>query len=246
MAYLLLFAVSLWAGVQNALAGGGSFLTLPALMFTGMDALAANVTSCVALFPAQIATGWTGRRHAAGVGALTLRGLFVISVIGGAIGAVILLATPRGLFAYLVPWLVLFATGLFAWGSFFRKPGAAQGNLGPVGVGAIQFGIATYGGYFGGGAGFLMVAALTMAGQAVRVASNTKNLLAGVMNASAVAIFLSSPDLHWPQAMVSAAGATLGGVIGARLIHLIDEKLLRLFIVAVGAALTVGLFLKAG
>jgi hypothetical protein len=246
MAYLLLFAVSLWAGVQNALAGGGSFLTLPTLMFTGMDALAANVTSCVALFPAQIATGWTGRRHAAGVGSVGLRTLFAISVVGGAIGAVILLATPRGLFAQLVPWLVLFATGLFAWGSFFRKSGAAQGHLSPSNVGAIQFFIATYGGYFGGGAGFLMVAALTMAGQAVRTASNTKNLLAGVMNASAVAIFLFSPDLHWPQALVSAAGATLGGVIGARLIHIIDEKLLRIFIIVVGAALTVGLFMKEG
>jgi uncharacterized membrane protein YfcA len=246
MAYLLLFVVSLWAGVQNALAGGGSFLTLPALMFTGMDALAANITSCVALFPAQIATGWTGRRHAAGVGEVTLRWLFVISIIGGAIGAVILLATPRGLFAHLVPWLVLFATGLFAWGSFFRKPGALHGHLSPAGVGGVQFLIATYGGYFGGGAGFLMVAALTMAGQAVRIASNTKNLLAGVMNASAVAIFLFSPDLHWPQAMVSAAGATIGGVVGARLIHVIDEKLLRLFIIVVGSALTIGLFMKAG
>jgi hypothetical protein len=91
-----------------------------------------------------------------------------------------------------------------------------------------------------------MVAALTMAGQAVRIASATKNVLAGVMNASAVAIFLVSPDLHWPQALVSAAGATLGGVIGARLIHIIDEKILRIFIIVVGAALTVGLFMKEG
>ena len=155
-------------------------------------------------------------------------------------------ATPRGLFAHLVPWLVLFATGLFAWGSFFRKPGGLHGHLSPAGVGGIQFLIATYGGYFGGGAGFLMVAALTMAGQAVRIASNTKNLLAGVMNASAVAIFLFSPDLHWPQALVSAAGATIGGVVGARLIHVIDEKLLRLFIIVVGSALTIGLFMRAG
>ncbi len=245
MAFLMLFAVALWAGAQNALAGGGSFLLLPTLMFTGMDALAANITSCVALFPAQIATGWTGRSHAKGVGALSLGGLFAISVVGGAIGAVILLATPRGLFAHLVPWLVLFATALFAWGSFLRKPGAAHGHLSPAGAGVIQFLIATYGGYFGGGAGFLMVAALTMAGQAVRIASATKNMLAGVMNAAAVAIFLFSPDLHWPQALAAAAGATIGGVAGARLIHVIDEKVLRLFIIAVGSALTVGLFLKA-
>jgi uncharacterized membrane protein YfcA len=243
--FLLLFLVALWAGAQNALAGGGSFLILPTLMFTGMDALAANITSCVALFPAQVATGWTGRSHARGVGPASLGRLFAISIVGGAIGAAILLATPRGLFAHLVPWLVLFATGLFAWGSFLRKPGAAQGHLSPAGASLVQFLIAVYGGYFGGGAGFLMVAALTMAGQAVRIASATKNVLAGVMNASAVAIFLFSPDLHWPQALVTAAGATIGGVAGARLIHVIDEKILRLFIVGVGAALTVGLFLKA-
>jgi uncharacterized membrane protein YfcA len=245
MAYLLLFAVAVWAGAQNALAGGGSFLILPTLMFTGMDALAANITSCVALFPAQVATGWTGRRHAEGVGGLTLRRLFAISIVGGAIGAVILLETPRGVFARLVPWLVLFATLLFAWGSFFRKSGDAQRHLSPRGAGLVQAAIATYGGYFGGGAGFLMMAALTMAGQAVRVASSTKNVLAGVMNASAVAIFLFSPDLHWLQAGVTAAGATIGGVAGARLIHVIDERALRFFIVAVGAALTVGLFLKS-
>jgi uncharacterized protein len=245
MTFFLLFAVAIWAGAQNALAGGGSFLILPTLMFSGMDALAANITSCVALFPAQLATGWTGRRFAAGVGALSLRRLFVISIVGGAIGAVILLATPRGIFAQLVPWLVLFATGVFAWGSFFRKPGAAGAHLNPIAAGLAQFLIAIYGGYFGGGIGFLMVAALTMAGQAVRIASATKNVLAGVMNASAVAIFLFSPDLHWPQALVTAAGATIGGVAGARLINHIDEKILRLFIVGVGAALTVGLFLKA-
>jgi hypothetical protein len=90
-----------------------------------------------------------------------------------------------------------------------------------------------------------MVAALTMAGQGVRVASATKNVLAGVMNASAVAIFLFSPDLHWPQALVTSVGATIGGVAGARLIHHIDEKILRIFIVVVGAALTIGLFLRA-
>jgi uncharacterized membrane protein YfcA len=214
-------------------------------MFTGMDALAANITSCVALFPAQVATGWTGRSHARGVGPAWLGRRAALSSVGGAIGAASLLATPRGLFAHLVPWLVLFATGLFAWGSFLRKPGEAHGHLSPAGASAVQFLIAVYGGYFGGGAGFLMVAALTMAGQAVRIASATKNVLAGVMNASAVAIFLFSPDLHWPQAMVTAAGATIGGVAGARLIHVIDEKILRLFIVGVGAALTVGLFLKA-
>jgi hypothetical protein len=245
MTYILLFAVATWAGAQNALAGGGSFLTLPTLMFTGMDALAANITSCAALFPAQIATGWTGRKLARGANGLSLRTLFVISIVGGAVGAAVLLGTPRGLFARLVPWLVLFATVVFAWGSFFRKPVETHSHLGRPRAALAQFLISVYGGYFGGGIGFLMVAALTMAGQGVRVASATKNVLAGVMNASAVAIFLFSPDLHWPQALVTSAGATIGGIMGARLIHHIDEKILRIFIVVVGAALTIGLFLRA-
>ena len=245
MVFLLLFFVALWAGAQNALAGGGSFLLLPTLMFSGMDALAANITSCVSLFPAQVATGWTGLKMAAGDNGLSFWTLFVISIVGGAIGALVLLGTPRGVFARLVPWLVLFATAIFAWGSFFRKPGETQNHLPAPAAGLAQFLISVYGGYFGGGIGFLMVAALTMAGQNVRVASATKNLLAGVMNASAAAIFLLSPDLHWPQAFVTAAGATIGGVAGAKLINHIDEKILRIFIVGIGAALTIGLFLKA-
>ncbi|HEY1491214.1 MAG TPA: TSUP family transporter, partial [Steroidobacteraceae bacterium] len=118
MAYLVLFAAALWAGVQNALAGGGSFITLPALMLTGMDARAANITSTVALFPAQLATGWTGRKLVAGAAGLSFRTLALVSLIGGALGAILLLITPPTFFARLVPWLVLFATIVFAWGSF--------------------------------------------------------------------------------------------------------------------------------
>jgi hypothetical protein len=105
--------------------------------------------------------------------------------------------------------------------------------------------ISIYGGYFGGGIGFLMVAALTFAGQGARVASATKNVLAGVMNASAVLIFLFSPDLHWHEAVATSIGAIIGGVLGARALHHIDEKLLRVIVVTIGAALTIGLFYKA-
>ena len=200
MTAILLFLVAAWAGAQNALAGGGSFLILPTLMFAGLDARAANITSCVALFPAQIATGWTGRALAGGTNGLSLRTLFALSVVGGAIGAVILLITPAVIFARLVPWLVLFATLVFAWGSFFRKNGDEAKHIGSSGAALAQFLISIYGGYFGGGIGFLMVAALTFAGQGARIASATKNVLAGVMNASAVLIFLFSPDLHWHEA----------------------------------------------
>ena len=164
MIYALIFMAGMWAGLQNALAGGGSFITLPTLILSGMSPLAANITSTVALFPGQVTSGWAGRRHVTGAGKLGFRALFVISLLGGALGGLLLLKTPSSIFARLVPWLVLFATVMFAWGSFRRRPIEASAALGPVAAGMVQFLIAIYGGYFGGGIGFLMMAALTMAG----------------------------------------------------------------------------------
>ncbi len=245
-ALIVLFIASVWAGAQNALAGGGSFITLPSLMLTGMDARSANITSTVALFPAQLVTGFTGRADARSPPGLTMRALVAISLVGGAIGAIILLATPASVFARLVPWLVLFATALFAWGSFFRRSvDEVEGRLPPWGMGIVQFFIAVYGGYFGGGIGLLMMAALTMTGIAIRNAGAAKNILAGVMNASAVAIFVFSNDVHWPQALVTAVGASFGGWAGALMLRHVNEKLLKLAVVAIGVALTIGLFLRA-
>ena len=244
MLYALIFVAGLWAGMQNALAGGGSFVTLPALILSGMSPLAANITSTVALFPAQVSTGWAGRKLVSGTPNLSFRALLLVSLLGGALGALLLLNTPSTVFARLVPWLVLFATSVFAWGSFFRKPNAPGMNLGPGATAVTQFVIAIYGGYFGGGIGFLMLAALTIAGMATRHAGATKNVLAAVMNTSALAIFVLSPEVHWPQAVVLSIGATLGGVAGAMALHRVNEKLLRIAIVALGVALTLGLFLR--
>ena len=242
---LALFVAALWAGAQNALAGGGSFVTLPALILTGMDARAANITSTVALFPAQLVTGLTGRAGVAGLPALSFGALAAISLAGGAVGGVLLLETPSDFFAALVPWLVLFATALFAWGSFLRKaPAAGAVALPHWGAALSQFVIAVYGGYFGGGIGFLMLAALSMAGQGVRNAGATKNVLAGVINASAVAIFVFSPDVHWRQAAITAVGASLGGWAGALALRRVDEKALRIGVTAIGVLLTIGLFLR--
>jgi uncharacterized protein len=245
-AHLILFIASVWAGAQNALAGGGSFITLPSLMLTGMDARAANITSTVALFPAQLVTGFTGRAHARSPPGLTMRALVVISLVGGGIGAVILLATPASIFARLVPWLVLLATALFAWGSFFRRSvDEVERQLPPWGLGVIQFFIAVYGGYFGGGIGFMMMAALAMTGIAVRNAGALKNILAGMANASAVAIFVFSSDVHWLQVLVLAVGASFGGWAGALMLKRVNEGLLKLCVVAIGVVLTIGLFRKA-
>jgi uncharacterized membrane protein YfcA len=241
---ILLFA-GLWAGAQNALAGGGSFVTLPALILSGLDARSANITSTIALFPGQVTTGMAGRALVSGAERLSFKALFVISLIGGVIGALLLLATPASFFARLVPWLVLFATGVFAWGSFFRKAPASGLALGPLQAGGAQLLIAIYGGYFGGGIGFLMLAALTIAGLPVRNAGATKNVLAAVMNASAVLIFVFSHDVRWLSALVVSVGAIGGGLVGAWMLKRVNEKLLRIGVVILGVALTIGLFLHA-
>lgn len=244
MPFAILFLAAAWAGAQNALAGGGSFITLPALMFTGMDARAANITSTVALFPGQMATAWTGRGFVADAETLSFRVLAGISLIGGALGAILLLVTPVSIFARLVPWLVLFATAVFAWGSFAARRDAPA-RLGRNGTAAAQFLIAIYGGYFGGGIGILMLAALTAAGFVVRAAGATKNVLAAVMNASAFAIFLLSSEVRWFQAAICAAGAVAGGIIGSLVLARVNETVLRVFVILVGIALTIGLFLRS-
>jgi uncharacterized membrane protein YfcA len=244
MIFLLILLAGLWAGLQNALAGGGSFITLPMLILSGMSPLAANITSTVALFPGQVTSGLAGRKLVTGAGALSFRALFVISIIGGAAGGLLLLNTPSSVFARLVPWLVLFATVVFAWGSFSRKQGDASLHLGKASTAVAQFLIAVYGGYFGGGIGFLMIAALTMAGLPTRNAGATKNVLAAVMNASAVVLFIASPQLHWREAVVLGGGAIVGGLLGSWALHRVNEKLLRIVIVCIGVALTLGLFLR--
>jgi uncharacterized membrane protein YfcA len=242
---IILFAVAVWAGVQNALAGGGTFLSLPALMLTHMTALAANITSTIALFPGQVASSWAGREHVAGAGGLSFRALFIISLVGGIVGAVLLLVTPSSFFSHLVPWLVLFATAVFAYGSFVPRKSDRPPVLGRTGAGIAQFLISVYGGYFGGGIGFLMLAALTAAGLDIRNASASKNVLAGVMNASAVAIFVFSPQVHWLQAAIACTGALIGGWVGGHMVSWVNQKLLRIAAVAIGIALTVGLFFHA-
>ena len=243
---LLIALAGLYAGMQNALAGGGSFITFPALLLAGLNPLAANMSSTIALFPSQIATSIAGRKLVAGVGGVKFRQLFIISIIGGIIGACLLLSTPVSIFTGLVPWLVLFATVAFAWGSFGFKPktGAANAHFSNPVILTVQGAIAIYGGYFGGGIGFLMLAALTVAGQQVRNAGATKNALAMTMNASAVVIFAFSPMINWPAVVALGIGGVIGGVSGAWLMHRLPEKLLRGFVVVVGCALTIWLFVR--
>jgi uncharacterized membrane protein YfcA len=247
LADIVLILAAFVAGAQNALAGGGSFITFPALLYAGLDPRAANITSAIALFPGQITTGIAGRKMLAGAAGLSVKNLFWLSLIGGALGAVLLLATPVSVFTHLVPYLVLFATVVFAWGSFFRKARAADAppQVSPRNAAMIQFGIAIYGGYFGGGIGILMLAALTAAGMAVRNAGATKNVLSGVMNAAAVVIFIARTPVDWRIVVVVAVAAIAGGQVGVYMLRRINETALRVGITAIGIALTIGLFLRA-
>jgi len=240
----LVFLAGIVAGAQNALAGGGSFVTLGTLVLAGLDPRSANITSTIALFTGQVTTGYAGRRLASGAEGLSFQRLFIISLAGGAVGALLLLATPPTFFAGLVPWLVLFATAVFFWGSFIRKPTEGGRRMGSLAAGAAQFAIAIYGGYFGGGIGFLMLAVLTVAGLPVRSASATKNALAAAMNASAFVIFAISPDVHWLQALVLGIGGILGGLIGVWALPRVNERVLRMGVIAIGILLTIGLFMR--
>ena len=240
----LLLAASFAAGIMNTLAGGGSFLTFPALLFSGLDPRAANMTSTIALFPMQVSAGYAGRDMAGDTPDLSFKALFGISLIGGVIGAALLLLTPAAFFARLVPWLILFATVVFAYGSFVKKPnelGAAH-HIGKRGAIIAQLLISIYGGYFGGGIGFLMLAALTLAGMAIRKAGATKNILAAAMNAAAVLIFMFSHDIGWTQTGIVAIGAILGSLIGVRCLHKVNERMLRIGVVTLGLVLTIAMF----
>ena len=241
---LLIAAAGFFAGVQNALAGGGSFITFPALLLAGLNPLAANMTSTIAMFPSQTTSAYAGRKLVDDVGTLSFRKLFIISVVGGIAGALLLLNTPASFFARLVPWLVLFATSVFAWGSFRRKPLHAASSMPRWVLIVAQSCISIYGGYFGGGIGFLMLAALTIAGQQVRAATATKNVLAMAMNAAATLIFAMSDLISWPAAVALCAGGIAGGMCGGYLVHRLPEKIMRGFVVLVGAVLTVWMFTR--
>ena len=245
---LVLFVASIWAGAQNALAGGGSFITssLADADGHGRARRQHHLDRGAVSGPARDRLHRPRRRERP-AGPYDADACSSSASLGGGARRARPARDARGVFARLVPWLVLFATALFAWGSFFAKVVEASEAVSPPwAIGAMQFVIAVYGGYFGGGIG------LHDDGRAdhdrrcgAQCRSAAKNILAGVINASAVAIFVFSADVYWPQALVTAIGASFGGWAGALMLRRVNEKLLKLGVVAIGVALTIGLFWTA-
>ena len=241
----LILAAAFGAGALNAVAGGGSFLTLPALLFIGMPAVTANATGTVALLPGYVSGAFGFREDIRPPPGLSLKRLAWLSVAGGAVGAALLLATGDGLFRQLVPWLLLFATGVFAFGPGLVKR-VRGGGFSATGSNLAVILVAVYGGYFNGGLGILLLALFSLLGQTHLNAMNgAKNLVSALLTAIAVIVYAAGGVVAWPQALIMMGAATVGGYIGARLARRVPPHWLRAGIVAVGLSMTAVFFYRA-
>lgn len=247
----ILFLVATGAGALNSVAGGGSFLTFPTLLFVGTPPILANATSTVALWPGSVASVGAYRREV-GRERQRLLSLSLVSLAGGYAGARLLLSTPQDTFRDLIPWLLLTATLVFICGGPLLqrlragRPPAATPRRGARLAGlVVQFVIATYGGFFGGGIGILMLAALTVTGmEDIHAMNGLKNALAVCINGVAVVTFIAAGAVLWPQALVMTAGAIVGGYGGASLARRLNPVLVRRFVIVIGTAMTLYFFLR--
>lgn len=258
---LLIFCAAFGGGVMNALAGGGTFLTLPALVFIGVPAKVANATSAVALWPGTIASALgylpelreqSGRRL-----------LFLICFVGGLAGAVLLLATREAVFAQMIPWLMLTATILFGMGPrvarWVGRSDAAGGVPRTIGLPAVLMllAVSLYGGFFGAGMGILMLAVLALLGmENLHKMNGLKNWLVAVINGIAVVAFAaadllpmpsylpweSEDVLLWPHIAVMALGSVAGGLAGVKLARALPMGITRAIILLIGGVLTAWFF----
>jgi uncharacterized protein len=244
---IFLFFAAVIGGTLNAVAGGGTFISFPALLATGVPAVEANATNTVALWPGLAAsTGAYLKRL--NVPRRLLVPLLLTSVAGGLVGALLLLKTPQHTFLHLVPWLLLGGTLLFAFGNTIRTAAgktAVVDDLRKMSWRAIavtsmaELLVAIYGGYFGAGIGFItlgMLAALGM--RDIHAMGAIRTLLATVINAAAVLTFTLAGAVRWPQCVVMIAGALAGGWFGAHYAQKADPRKVRLVVIAVGVAMS--------
>ena len=246
----VMLAASAGGGIMNALAGGGTLLTFPSLVFLGMPAIQANATSTVALLPGA-ASSMAGYRREVATHREWLKTLLVPSLAGGALGSVLLLMTPEKVFARLAPYLVLFATLLFLFqivssrprhaGEVTKKPGLEKWAF----AWTLQFFVAVYGGYFGAGIGILMLVILGFLGlEDIHAMNGLKNFFGICINSVAAGYFILRGAVVWPAALVMILGATLGGYAGAHFARRIGKEKARIAVVVIGFGITILLFLQ--
>lgn len=234
----------------NAVAGGGSFIGFPALLFSGVPAVPANATNTVALW-AGLAFSGGAFRHQLKVQRSVLICLPAVSVVGGALGALLLLRTPGETFLRVIPWLMLFAVLLFIFGPRITRGRTATVTRAPstkaiVVASCFQLMVAIYGGYFGGGMGFVILAMLTMLGMAdIHEMNAFKVVLSSSTNGVAIIIFILRHAVYWPQAVVMICGAAAGGYLGAHYSMRLPRIWVRWFVIVVGSGMTAYFFVRA-
>ena len=246
-----LFLAGIVAGAINSVAGGGTLVSFPALIAFGVPSVMANATNTAAVCPGAMSSA-VAYRHDLPRGHGLLLSLLVPSLVGGLIGAWVLAITPDRLFSRIVPFLVLFATLLFATrGRFARSINrSAHGEehvttMGQAWGFCFQLFVAAYGGYFGAGIGILMLASLGVMGlRDIHRMNAVKTVLSSLINGTALVYFIYKKLVVWPLALLMAAGAVLGGYAGARFAKRVDQKQLQLFIVGVGLFVSAWLFYK--
>jgi uncharacterized protein len=239
---VLLFAVGAIAGAINSVAGGGSFIVFPTMLLIGVTPVAANATTAVALWPAGLGSVSAYRHHLPDSRALVLV-LCTASLIGGALGAALLLGTSDATFARILPWLMLSASAVFTFGSRLAKPRASRPSVELLFAAIVQLVIATYGGYFGGGMGILMLATFTLLGMTHIHEMNALKVLLGILiNGAAVIAFFAASKVVIATAIPAAAGAIAGGFGGASIARRVPPARVRAFVLVFAWGLTAWFF----
>jgi uncharacterized membrane protein YfcA len=243
--FALLSAAAFLAGVMNSIAGGGSFLTFPALVFTGVPSIIANASSTVALIPGTAASAFAYRHDLKRSGDFPFWPAAVVSLVGGAVGALLLLLTPQRLFDFIVPWLLLAATLLFAFGPRASATLRKRFHIGPAVVILMQLPIAIYGGYFGGAIGILMLAVWAAFGMTdIHAMNANKTILAGILNGIAAVLFIVAGKVWWPQTLIMLVAAVAGGYVGAHGARRTPPQYVRAAVLAISVCITVAFFYR--
>ncbi len=247
---LVAFAAAFAAGSINSVAGGGTLISFPALIWLGLNSVTANATSTVAIWPGSLGAMW-GYRRELRTTRLRMLLLIVPSLIGGMSGAWLLKFTPPSVFDKLVPFLILFATLLFmaqeAVQRLLKTSEAAKHQSSKWLAGAIvfQFFVALYGGYFGAGIGILMLAALSVLGLTdIHEMNGLKNFFAVCINGVAALYFIASNMVYWPDVVIMVLGAIAGGVGGAGLARKLGRTAVRRIVICIGFGMAISLFIK--